>query len=326
MLGIRRREFITFLGGAVVWPLAAGAQQPAIPVVGYLAVSSLLQSPTVRAFRQGLSEAGYVDGRNVVIESRIDGQLDRLPELAADLVRRKVRVIYTPGVPATMAAKRATASIPIVFSMGADPVAFGLVKSLNRPGGNLTGIATLGIELGPKHLELLHELVPTAAAFGLLVNPANPSSEAAVLGLKAAAGKLGLDLHILQARNEDDFEPAFAALREFNAGGLVISNEGLLIGRSDQLAALALRDRLPAIHVSPNFTASGGLASYGAGIADSFRLIGRYIDRILKGENPADLPVQQPSRYQLVINMKTAKALGITVPPTLFAIADEVIE
>jgi putative ABC transport system substrate-binding protein len=308
---MRRRDFITLLGGgAVAWPLGARAQQLAMPAVGLLGVAGGAQEKSRNLrFRQSLSEAGYVEGRNVTIEFRTDDRLDRLPELAADLVRREVSVIYTPGVPAARAAKAATASVPIVFSMGADPVALGLVKSLNRPGGNLTGIATLGIELGPRHLELLHELVPAAAVIGLLVNPANPSSEAATRELKTAAGKLGLDLHILQARSEGDFEPAFAALRELKAGGLVISNEGLLIGRSEQLAALALRDRLPAIHVSPSFTAAGGLASYGASVADSDRLIGRYIGRILKGEKPADLPVLQPTKFELVLNLKTAKAL-----------------
>jgi putative ABC transport system substrate-binding protein len=249
-----------------------------------------------------------------------------LPELAADLVRRGVSVIVTRGVPATTAAKAATATIPIVFTMGADPVALGLVKSLNRPGGNLTGIATLGVELGPKHLELLHELIPAAAVIGLLVNPDNPSSQAATREINAAAGKLRIDLHVAQARNEGDFEPAFAAMRQSKAGGLVISNEGLLIGRSAQLAGLALRDRLPAIHVTSTFTAAGGLASYSARTSDTDRLYARYIDRILKGEQAAELPVIQPTSFGLVINLNTAKALGVAVPPTLLATADEVIE
>jgi putative ABC transport system substrate-binding protein len=278
------------------------------------------------ALRQALREAGYVEGRNVAVEFRTGDRIDRLPELAADLVRRGVSVIVSRGVLATTAAKAATATIPIVFEMGADPVALGLVKSLNRPGGNLTGIARLGVELGPKHVELLHELIPGAAVIGLLVNPDNPSSQVVTREVNAAAGKLGIDLHIVQARNEGDFEPAFAVLRELKAGGLVISNEGLLIGRGAQLAGLALRDRLPAIHVSSTFTAAGGLASYGARTSDTDRLFARYMDRILKGEKAAELPVIQPTNFGLAINLNTAKALGVAVPPTLIAIADEVIE
>jgi putative ABC transport system substrate-binding protein len=323
---IARRDFITLLGGAATaWPLAAGAQQPKVPVIGYLTIAANIASRR-ETFRRALSEAGYVEGRNVAIEFRTDDRLDRLPELARDLVRRGVSVIVAYGVPAATAAKAATATIPIIFQMGVDPVAFGLVKSFNRPGANLTGIATLGVELGPKHLELLHELVPAATVIGLLVNPANPSSQAATREVKAAAERLGIDLHIVEVRNQADFEPAFAALRDLKAGGLVISNEGLLNGRSEQLAGLALRDRLPAIHVTSTFTAAGGLASYGARTSDTDRLAVRYIDRILKGEKAADLPVIQPTSFGLVINLNTAKALGLTVPATLLATADEVIE
>jgi putative ABC transport system substrate-binding protein len=328
---IGRRDFITLLGGAAAgsfhWPMAARAQQSRVPVIGYLSITSTANlAPRLAIFRRALSEAGYVEGRNVAIEVRTDDSLDRLPERAADLVRRGVSVIVAYGVPATTAAKTATATIPIIFLMGVDPVAFGFVKSFNRPGANLTGIATLGVELGPKHLELLHELVPAASVIGLLVNPANPSSQVATRELNAAAGKLGIDLHIVQVRNESDFEPAFVALRDLKAGGLVISNEGLLNGRSEQLAGLALRDKLPAIHVSSNFTAAGGLASYGARISDTDQLAARYIDRILRGEKAADLPVIQPTKFGLVINLNTAKALGLTVPQTLLVAADEVIE
>jgi len=323
---MKRRDFIRLLGGAAAaWPITAGAQQPKVPVIGYLGISSGAAARR-ETFRRALSEAGYVEGRNVAVEFRADDRLDRLPELAADLARRGVSVIVAYGVPATTAAKAATTTIPIIFQMGVDPVAFGFVRSFNRPGANLTGIATLGVELGPKHLELLHELVPAATVIGLLVNPANPSSQAATRELKAAAEKLGIDLHIMQVRNEADFEPAFAALRDLKAGALVISNEGLLNGRSEQLAGLALRDRLPAIHVSSAFTAAGGLASYGARTSDTDRLVVRYIDRILKGEKAADLPVIQPTSFGLVINLNTARALGLIVPPTLLATADEVIE
>jgi putative tryptophan/tyrosine transport system substrate-binding protein len=325
---MKRRDFITLLGGAAAtWPMTAGAQQSKVPVIGYLSIAATAAiAPRRAAFRRALSEAGYVEGRNVAVEYRADDRLDRMPELAGDLVRREVSVIVAYGVPATTAAKAATATIPIIFQMGVDPVSFGFVKSFNRPGSNLTGIATLGVELGPKHLELLHELIPAATLIGLLVNPANPSSQTATRELKAAAEKLGIDLHIVQVRNEADFAPAFAALRDLKAGGLVISNEGLLIGRSEQLAGLALRDKLPAIHVSSTFAAAGGLASYGARTSDTDRLVARYIDRILKGEKAADLPVIQPTSFGLVINLNTAKALGLTVPPTLLATADDVIE
>jgi putative ABC transport system substrate-binding protein len=326
---IRRREFITLLGGAaVVLPLAARAQQAAMPVVGFLSAASPdVTAVGLRNLRQGLGEAGYVEGRNVAIEVRgSDGQNDRLPELAADLVRRQVSAIVTAGVPATAAAKQATSTIPIVFQMGADPVAFGFVASLNRPGGNVTGVATIGVGLGPKHLELLHELVPTATSVALLANPANPSSEPVVSEVAAAARKLSLKLHILQARTERDFDPAFASLRQLGAGGLVISNEGLFLIRSEELAALALRHRVPAIHVASDFAAAGGLMSYGASSAERSWLVGLYIGRILKGEKPADLPVGQITKVELIVNLKTAKTLGITVPTTLFARADEVIE
>jgi putative ABC transport system substrate-binding protein len=322
---MRRRDFITLLGGAALLPVAARAQ-PALPVIGYLSAEATTVG-ALGSLRQGLSEAGLVEGRNFTTEIRIaERHIDRLPELAADLVRRQVSVIVTAGVPPTRAAKAATATIPIVFQMGADPVAFGLVASLNRPAGNLTGVASLAGELGPKHLELLHELTPGATAIALLVNPSNPSSEPIVSELKAAAGKLGLQLHILHARSQGDIEPAFVTLHQLGAGGLVISNEGLFLGLSQDLAELALRHRVPAIHVVPNFAAAGGLMSYGASAREPTRLVAQYVVRILKGEKPADLPVRQVTKIELTINLKTAKALGLTVPLTLQYAADEVIE
>jgi putative tryptophan/tyrosine transport system substrate-binding protein len=324
---MKRRDFITLLGGAAAMPLAAHAQKAALPAIGWLAAGSAVSNPQLGALRQSLGKAGYVEGRDFTIEARsADQNLDRLPELAAELVGRQVTMIVAPGVPAARAAKAATATIPIVFSMGADPVAFGFVASLNRPGGNLTGVANLGVGLGPKHLELLHEAVPAATVMGLLVNPANPSSGLLVSELPAVARKLGLELHILQARAESEFEPAFATLHQLGAGGLVISNEGLFLGRSEELAALALRHRMPAIHVAPDFVPSGGLMSYGGSAGENARLIGFYVARILKGEKPADLPVQQYTNIAFAINLKTAKALGLTVPLTLQYAADEVVE
>ena len=327
MTAMKRRDFITLLAGAAAMPLPAHAQKAALPVIGFLAAGSAASSAPLGALRQSLPKAGYVEGRDFTIDVlAADQNLDRLPELAAELVRRQVAMIVAPGVPAARAAKAATATIPIVFSMGTDPVAFEFVASLNRPGGNLTGVANLGVGLGPKHLELLHDAVPAATVMGLLANPANPSSGPVVSELPAAARKLGLELHILQARAESEFEPAFATLHQLGAGGLVISNEGLFIGRSEELAALALRHRMPAIHVAPDFVPSGGLMSYGGSAAESARLIGFYVARILKGEKPADLPVQQFTNIELAINLKTAKALGIEVPPALLIRADEVIE
>jgi putative ABC transport system substrate-binding protein len=329
---MRRREFITLLGGAAatpLWPLPAHAQQPAMPLVGYLNAGSpdTVAAARLRVLRQGLSEAGYVDGRNVTIELRAaGGRYDLLPGMAADLVRRQAAVIVTSGVPATAAVKAATATVPIVFQVGADPVALGLVASLNRPGGNVTGVATLGVALGPKHLELLHELVPAGTVMALLINPTNPSAETLPSELEGAARKLGLKLHILQAHGEGDFDTAFATLNRLGAGGLVISNEGLFIGRSEQLATLTIRHAVPAIHVVPDFTAAGGLMSYGGSTTESSHLVGAYTGRILKGEKPADLPVQQSTKVELTINLKTAKALGLTVPLALLTRADEVIE
>jgi ABC-type uncharacterized transport system substrate-binding protein len=323
---MRRRELIALLGATATWPLAARAQQP-MPVVGFL--NSASPGPYARfvaGFRQGLSETGYIEGQNVTIEYRwAEDQYDRLPGMAADLVRRQVAVIAA-NTPAAPAAKGATATIPIVFMIGSDPVQAGLVASLNRPGGNLTGVTTLGVEVGPKRLELLHELVPTATVIALLVNPTNPVTETLSKDTQAAARTLGLQLHVLHARIESDFDPIFATLAQLRAGALVIGTDAFFISRSNQLATLTIRHAVPAIFQYRAFAAAGGLISYGGNLTDSYRQTGIYTGRILKGEKPADLSVQQATKVELIINLKTAKALGIEVPPGLLSIADEVIE
>jgi len=325
---MKRRQFITLLGGAAAtWPLAARAQQRALPVIGYLSArSSEADAPILAVFRAGLNEAGFVEGQNVAIEYRSADQYDRLPALAVDLVRRQVSVIATGGIPAALAAKAATTTIPIVFAVAVNPVEFGLVASLNRPGGNLTGVASLGVEVGPKRLELMRELVPAASIIAVLVNPTNTNADTVSRDLRSAARILGVQVHVLQASTEHEIEVAFASTVQLRAGGLVIGNDPFLTGRIEQLAALALRHAVPTIYQFREFVAAGGLMSYGDSITDRVRLFGVYTGRILKGEKPADLPVQRATKVELIINLKTAKALGITVPQLLLGRADEIIE
>jgi putative tryptophan/tyrosine transport system substrate-binding protein len=330
---VKRREFITLLGGtAATWPLAARAQQSAMPVVGFLnAASPDLFAHVVRAFRLGLSETGYVEGRNVAIEYRwAENQYDRLPALAAELVGRRVSVIATGSATlAAMAAKAATSTIPIVFLTGADPVELGLVASLSRPGGNLTGVTTLNVEMSPKRLEVLHELLPTTTTMAMLVNPINNPAmvETDIRQIQAAAHNLGLPmLHVLQASSERDLDSAFATLIEQRAGGLVISADTFFSGKGEELAALTSRHAVPTISPYREFVTAGGLMSYGGSVTELYRLVGVYTGRILKGEKPAGLPVQQVTKVDLVINLNTARALGLTVPLPLLGRADEVIE
>jgi putative ABC transport system substrate-binding protein len=329
-INIERRKFIVALGSSAAWPLAARAQQPALPIIGFLGGGSLDGSAHfIAAFRRGLGETGYVEGRNVTIEYRwADGQYDRLPELAADLVRRRVTVIAAPGSTAgALAAKAAATTIPVIFAMGVDPVAAGLVHALNRPGGNVTGVNTLNVELGPKRLELLHEVVPAAAIVALLVNPTNPgNAEVLSRDAQATASALGLQVHVLNAKTEGEMQAAFAALLQLKAGALVIGPDQFFNSRVEQLAALAVHHAVPAVYEGREFTAAGGLMSYGQSILDSYQLAGVYTGRILNGEKPADLPVQQPTKVELYINLKSAKALGITFPLSLLGRADEVIE
>jgi putative ABC transport system substrate-binding protein len=327
---MRRREFITLLGGGVAatWPFVVGAQ-PAMPVVGFLSSASPQSyAHVVAAFRQGLKEVGHVEGQSIAIEYRwAEGQYERLPLLAAELVRRQVAVIATTSTPAAFAAKAATTTIPIVFEIGFDPVALGLVASLNRPGGNLTGVTNLSVEVGVKQLELLHELVPTATTIALLVNPTNRTlAEVLLRDAQLAAGKLGLQLHVLHASTERDFDTVFATLAQLPVRALWIGTDSFFISRSEQLAALAVRYAIPAGFYFREFVVAGGLMSYGGSFTDAHRLAGVYVGRILKGEKPADLPILQPTKFELAINLKAAKALGLTVPQTLLATADEVIE
>jgi ABC-type uncharacterized transport system substrate-binding protein len=327
---VRRREFITLIGGAAAaWPLTARAQQSAMPVVGFVnAASPQAYTRMLSAFLKGLSETSYIEDQNVKIEYRwAQGEVDRLPAFAADLVRREVSVIAATGTPAALAAKAATTTIPIVFEIGSDPVQLGLVASLNRPGGNVTGVTQLAVEVAPKRLELLHELVPTARLIALLVDPTDPAiSEKTTQGVQAAARSLGLELRVLNASTEHDLDAAFAKLIQLRAGGLVISGGQFFNSRSKQLAARSLQHAVPTIFPYRDSAAAGGLMSYGASLTDAYRLAGIYTGRVLKGDKPANLPVQQASKVEFFINLKTAKALGITVPLPLSGRADEIFE
>jgi putative ABC transport system substrate-binding protein len=323
---MRRREFIAGLGTAAAWPLAARAQQPAMPVIGYLGTQSADDEykDLIVPFLQVLKETGYVEGQNVAIEYRwAENQYDRLPALAADLVRRRVAVIVTAGTPATLEAKAATT---FVFATGADPAVLGLVSSLNRPGANLTGTAILTGELAPKRLQLLRELLPNAARFGVLADPAFPGIQSIITDLQAAARTLGLQLVVVNARTNSDFETAFATLSQQRVGAVLVSSGNLFNRRAEQLATLAARYALPAIFPYREFAVAGGLMSYGSNFGYAARQLGIYAGRILNGDKPADLPVQQITKIEMVINLKTAKALGLTIPETLLATADEVLE
>ena len=326
---MRRRAFMAGLGAAAAaWPHAVRAQQPVLPVIGILYNSSSGASPpTLTAFLKGLGEAGYFDGKNVSIEyGWAEGRYERLPEQAAGFVRRQVALIATGGIPATLAAQAATKSIPIVFSIGGDPVELGLVASLNRPGGNLTGTAQLAVEVAAKRFALLHELVPSAASIALLANPANRVTEATIRQLELAARALGVNLSVLSAGSESEIEQAFGAAIVQRAGALLVIGDPFLTSRRDQIVALAARDALPAIYYDRPFVEAGGLLSYGSNLFDEYRQAGVYAARILKGANPADLPVVQPTKFEMVLNLKTAKALALDVPTSILLGADEVIE
>jgi len=328
---VKRREFITLLGAAAAaaLPLAARAQQAAVPVVGLLTSRAPDDTPQLlAAFRQGLKDNGFVEGQNVAIEYRFAGnQNERLPALAADLVHRQVAVIAATTTPAALAAKAATATIPIVFELGADPVQLGLVPNFNRPGANVTGVTQLNTEVAPKRLELLHELIPTTSLMALLVDPTDPTNaDTQSTSVLSAAQRLGLKVHVLNASSERDFDRVFASVMQLRAGGLVIGAHGFFTARSEQLGALAARHAVPAAYENREFVAAGGLVSYGGGISDAYRLAGVYAARILKGEKPAELPVQQSTKVEMFLNLKAAKALGITVPLPLLGRADEVIE
>jgi len=325
---LRRRAFLSLLGGAASWPLSVRAQQPS-PVIGFLGPASAPAFvPFLRGLRRGLAEAGFVEGRNIAIEYRwVDNQTDRLPALAADLVSRRVAVLVAgSATAAALAAKAATEAIPIVFTVGADPVKFGLVASMNRPGGNVTGVSFLANALVAKHLELLQDLVPAATVIGVLANPNNPNAGSDIKDVQTAAAALGRQVHVAYAASERDIDAAVSGMVGARAAALLVAPDALFIAARARLASLAVRHHLPTMVSNRLYVEDGGLLSYGASIEDAYREAGVYCGRILKGERPADLPILQPTKFELVINLKTAKALGLDVPPTLLARADEVIE
>jgi putative ABC transport system substrate-binding protein len=325
---MKRREFIMLLGSVAV-PLPARAQQPTMPVIGFLSLGwQASDAPRLTGLRLGLNDTGYVEGQNLAVEYRwAENQLDRLPTLAASLVQSRVALIVTPGPPATLAAKAATPTIPILFGISADPVQTGLVASLNRPGGNLTGFNDLNAELGAKALALLHELVPTARVIGFLQNPGNPLIEELVTrDVLAAAPAIGVQIQVLQASSDREIDAAFESLAQARTGALLIANDFFFNSRIEQISALAARYEIPVMHSSPEFVAAGGLISYGMSLVEAYRPLGVYAGRVLKGEKPANLPVIQATKFELVINRKTAKALGLAIPDKLLALADEVIE
>jgi ABC-type uncharacterized transport system substrate-binding protein len=325
---VRRRAFITLLGSAAAWPLAARAQQPAMPVIGFLSSRSPGESTNLVAFRDGLKESGFIEGQNVAIEYRwAEGQYDRLPALAADLIRRQVTVIVAAGSPApAQAAKAATAAVPIVFALGVDPVQFGLVASLNRPGGNVTGVNFLAADLGEKAFGLIHELIPNVAVAAMVVNPNNPNAESVARNARETALSLGLQLHILNAGTAQEIDTAFERIVEQRIGLLLLGADPFFNDRRDQFVALTARHAIPAIYFVREFVTAGGLMSYGTNVSEAYRRAGAYTGKILKGAKPAELPVEQSTRFEFVINLRTAKTLGLTIPDKLLALADEVIE
>ena len=326
---MQRREFITVLGmAAIAWPLAARAQQSALPLIGFMNNSTANGSEDLKAaFLKGVSEAGYIDGQNVTVEYHwADGQPERLPEVARNLVRRQVSVIVATSTPAALAAKAATATIPIVFETAADPINRGLAASLNRPGGNATGVAQFNAELVTKRVGLLHDLIPKAKIIGMLLNSTDPRAEAQTKDAQEAAQAIGLQIHVMNASTEAEIDAAFATLPELRIEGLLVGTGEFFRRQSERLAVLAARHKVPAIYQYREFATAGGLISYGTSLPDAYRLAGVYTGRVLKGEKPADLPVIRPTKFALVINLKTAKTLGLTVPPGVLAIADEVIE